>query len=204
MQASIKDFIDNAWGPENFYPSIFNSTGFVMSSRAVLGSLSYVGSPNIRSVEDLTLKYFYDAMGSKRLFRETWFTSTAVCMFNLIETVMYLVIGVFTAILHDDERFFNLAKRSFVQLTVNITAAAVGFVGQFSPTYGGKLYVIAISNLLKLDSSILTHCSKAALEGVGTVSEGIARISGSNESFVREVFAEAQVAAALVATSIGG
>ena len=190
MQVAFKGFIDNKWGPENFYPAILNTVGSLTLARAFIGSANNVGSPNPSSLVDLKVEHFHSGLESRRLYRESWLSSIAVAVWNAVETIFYIPIAALAFLLADDKRFTNLAQKSFVQCLTNTIAASIGFVGQFTPTHAGKIYVTAMKCLLMLEPTLFTICNDEYSKNTETLFAGIAKCfdTTAEEAAVRKAW----------------
>lgn len=181
MQVGFKDFIDDTWGPENFYPAALNTIGSLAVARAFIGSANYVGSPMSSSVADLKVEHYHSGIESRRLYRETWLSALAIAVWNVVETIFYIPIAALGFYLADDKKFINLAQKSFVQCLANSVAASIGFVGQFTPTHAGKIYFTVMKSLLMLEPNLFKICSNEYSKDSERFCAGIAECSNTAE-----------------------
>lgn len=178
----LQGFITRVWGEENFSPAIVSSTGFVLATKSVAGALSYVGSPNVRTICELTPTDIHDGVKARRQFRETCIASFAIAASNISEFSLYLLIGAVSFVLYQNKSFLNLAARSIIHCVANTFYGTLGFVGQFSPTLAAKIYVLSLEVLFKAQPNIVQICKDEFVKDSPTLAEGVRIAMGKIES----------------------
>lgn len=169
------------WGPENFAPAALSSTGCVLGLRAGLTTLSYFGAPKARSITEISVDRVKNFVEARRGFRETWLSSFAVAIWNISEIFYYTMIGVVASVAFRNNAFINLAQRAVVQFVANTYCAALGFVGQFSPLLGVKMYLAFLKGIHYMDPNAFGTCVSAITKDAATIPAGVAKVFAKSE-----------------------
>lgn len=168
--------------------NVMLSAGFTMATKAVLGSLSYLGGSKKCSIQ------CFAALGaSKGPYRETWLIGMALTTYKIIETLFWTAIGLVSLIFGRKEPI-NLAMRSFVQFIANSIYSVVGFIGTVSAVmfcfrsnslWAPKLYMWTVKVLTKIDPNIFAHCESTFTGDRENISAGLLKVLGDPESVAK-------------------